>query len=188
MISPTQETEYKKHFAKNVKLIYFYFNIIYFYIKNINNYIDIIYKLFIIINNILYVTNYNINFHQKEVKSLPNIPTHCPACNATMNITELRCSKCSTKVQGNFPMNKLISLSEEDREFLMTFLRSRGNIKEVQERMGISYPTVKNRLDKLLTVLGLFDEVRTLTRSEIINAINKGVLSVEEAINLLKER
>lgn len=119
--------------------------------------------------------------------ALPNIPTNCPACGSRMNITELRCSKCNTKVQGNFPINKLISLSEEDREFLLTFLRSRGNIKEVQERMGISYPTVKNRLDKLLAALGLFDEIKNMSRSEIINALNNEEISVEEAINLLQE-
>ena len=118
--------------------------------------------------------------------TLPNIPTNCPACNARMNITELRCSKCDTKVQGVFPMNKLVSLSEEDREFLMTFLRSRGNIKEVQERMGISYPTVKNRLDKLLTALGLLEEVRTINQNEIITALKNGGISAEEAINLLQ--
>jgi len=121
------------------------------------------------------------------VFTLPNIPTNCPACGSRMNITELRCSKCDTKVQGNFPINKLISLSEEDREFLLTFLRSRGNIKEVQERMGISYPTVKNRLDKLLAALGLFDEIKNMSRSEIINALNNEEISVEEAINLLQE-
>jgi len=118
---------------------------------------------------------------------LPNIPTNCPACNTRMNITELKCSKCSTIVQGNFPINKLISLSEEDREFLMIFLRSRGNIKEVQERMGISYPTVKNKLDKLLTALDLSNEIKGLSRSEIINSLDNGEISVEEAMNLLKE-
>ena len=85
-------------------------------------------------------------------------------------------------------MDKLISLSEEDREFLMTFLRSRGNIKEVQERMGISYPTVKNRLDKLLAALGLLEEVRSISQNEIITALKDGNISAEEAINLLQER
>ena len=118
---------------------------------------------------------------------LPNIPTNCPACDARMNITELRCSKCNTTVQGNFPINKLISLPEEDREFLITFLRSRGNIKEVQERMGISYPTVKNRLDKLLAALGLLNEVKGISRTEIINSLNNGEITAEEAVNLLKE-
>ena len=104
-----------------------------------------------------------------------------------MNITELKCSKCSTTVQGSFPLNKLISLSEEEREFLMTFLRSRGNIKEVQERMGISYPTVKNKLDKLLAALGLLNEINGLSQIEIINSVHAGEISVEEALNLLKE-
>lgn len=118
---------------------------------------------------------------------MANIPTNCPSCGARMNITELKCSKCTTVVQGNFPINKLISLMEEDRDFLMTFLRSRGNIKEVQERMGISYPTVKNKLDKLLSALGLYDEIKNPNRNEILNALNNGEISTEEAINLLKE-
>jgi hypothetical protein len=116
-----------------------------------------------------------------------NIPTNCPSCNARLNITELKCNKCNTVVQGQFPINKLISLSEEDRDFLMTFLRSRGNIKEVQERMGISYPTVKNKLDKLLSALGLYDDIKNPTKNEILSALNNGEISTEEAINLLNE-
>jgi hypothetical protein len=118
---------------------------------------------------------------------LVNIPTNCPSCGTRLNITELKCSSCNTVVQGQFPINKLISLPEEDRNFLMTFLRSRGNIKEVQERMGISYPTVKNKLDKLLSALGLFDDIKSPNRNEILNALNNGEISTDEAINLLKE-
>lgn len=118
---------------------------------------------------------------------LLKIPTNCPACGSRMHITELKCMKCNTIVQGDFPISKLISLSEEDHEFLMTFLRSRGNIKEVQERMGISYPTVKNKLDKLLASLGFYDEVEKPNRSEILNALNDGAISAEEAIAMIKE-
>jgi len=123
----------------------------------------------------------------KEVVNLPNLPTSCPACEARMNITELKCTKCNTTVQGNFPINKLISLGEEDREFMLAFLRCRGNIKEVQERIGISYPTVKNKLDKLLAALGLFEEIKKPNRQEILDALKNEKISVEEAINLLKE-
>ncbi len=118
---------------------------------------------------------------------MPNIPTNCPACGTRMNITVLKCIKCNTTVQGDFPINKLISLSEEEREFLLTFLRSRGNIKEVQERLGISYPTVKNKLDKLLSTLGLFDDIKKPNHTEVLNALNNGEISAKEAINLLKE-
>ncbi len=118
---------------------------------------------------------------------MPNIPSNCPACGVRMMITELKCDRCNTVVQGNFPLTKLISLSEEDREFLMTFLRSRGNIREVQERMGISYPTVKNKLDRLLAALGLFDEIKKPNRTELLSALSNGEISLEETIQLLKE-
>jgi len=117
---------------------------------------------------------------------LSQIPTHCPACGTRMNITELKCIQCNTTVQGNFPIDKLISLSKENHDFLITFLRSRGNIKEIQERMGISYPTVKNKLDKLLSSLGLSEEIPN--RTEILDALNNGEISAKEAIEWLKSR
>jgi len=90
-------------------------------------------------------------------------------------------------LQGEFPINKLFSLSEEDSKFLIAFLRSRGNIKEVQERLSISYPTVKNRLDKLLITLGLFEENKGLKEKEILDTLEKGEITAEEAIKLIKE-
>jgi hypothetical protein len=108
-----------------------------------------------------------------------------------LEITELKCPKCSTTIQGEFPINKLLSLSDEDSKFLIAFLRSRGNIKEVQERMGISYPTsyptVKNRLDKLLITLGLFNESEGLKEKEILNTLESGEITAAEAIKLIKE-
>jgi hypothetical protein len=104
-----------------------------------------------------------------------------------LEITELKCPKCSTTIQGEFPINKLLSLSDEDSKFLIAFLRSRGNIKEVQERMGISYPTVKNRLDKLLITLGLFNESEGLKEKEILDTLERGEITAAEAIKLMKE-
>jgi len=104
-----------------------------------------------------------------------------------LEVTELKCPKCGTTVQGEFPINKLLSLSDEDSKFLIAFLRSRGNIKEVQERMGISYPTVKNRLEKLLITLGLFDESEGLKEKEILDTLERGEITATEAIKLIKE-
>ncbi|MEA3454300.1 MAG: DUF2089 domain-containing protein [Candidatus Caldatribacteriota bacterium] len=118
---------------------------------------------------------------------MKKIPTLCPACNSMLEITELRCPKCSTIIQGEFPMNKLLSLSDEDSKFLIAFLRSRGNIKEVQERMSISYPTVKNRLDKLLITLGLFSESEGLKEKEILDTLERGEITAAEAVKLMKE-
>ncbi|MBA7496953.1 hypothetical protein ES702_07562 [subsurface metagenome] len=115
---------------------------------------------------------------------MKQIPTLCPACSSILEVTEL---KCGTIVQGEFPVNKLLSLSEEDSKFLITFLRSRGNIKEVQERLSISYPTVKNRLDKLLMALGLNEEIKGLREKEILDSLESGEITADEAIKLIKE-
>jgi hypothetical protein len=118
---------------------------------------------------------------------MKKIPTLCPACGSMLEITELKCPKCSTTIQGEFSINKLLSLSDEDSNFLIAFLRSRGNIKEVQERLGISYPTVKNRLDKLLITLGLFKESEELKEKEILDNLERGEITAAEAIKLIKE-
>jgi len=65
--------------------------------------------------------------------------------------------------------------------------RGRGFSKEVQERLGISYPTVKNRLDKLLITLGLFEESEGLKEKEILDTLERGEISPSEAIKLIKE-
>ncbi|MGC9125351.1 MAG: DUF2089 family protein, partial [Caldisericaceae bacterium] len=95
---------------------------------------------------------------------------------------------CGTSIHGNFQFDKLMLLDEEDMEFLMTFLRSRGNIKELETRMSISYPTAKSRLDKLLKSLDLYEgeENTELTKTEILQKLERGEITVEESLRLLK--
>ena len=71
----------------------------------------------------------------------------------------------------------------------MEFLRSRGNIKEVQSRLSISYPTVKAKLDKLLENLGLYEEEKVIiNKEEILEKLERGEIKAEEAVKLLKRR
>ena len=118
---------------------------------------------------------------------MKKMPTKCPACGAELHITELKCPKCGTIIRGDFPIDRLLSLSDENKEFLIVFLRSRGSIKEVQERLNISYPTAKNRLDELLISLGLYDASKKPKEKEILDSLERGEISVEEAIRLIKE-
>jgi hypothetical protein len=113
----------------------------------------------------------------------------CPVCGGPLTITELKCSNCGTTIQGSFEFDRFMLLDDEDREFLIEFLRSRGNIKELQARLNISYPTAKARLDKLLKNLDLFEEENDdrLTKSEVLSRLEKGEITVDEAIELLKE-
>jgi len=114
------------------------------------------------------------------------LPTRCPSCGAVLEITELKCPKCGTVIRGNFPVSKFLSLDSENLEFLIAFLKSRGNLKEVQERLGISYPTAKAKLEKLLGALGLSDGNKPLDKMEILRALERGEISAKEAINILK--
>ncbi|BAL80821.1 DUF2089 domain-containing protein [Caldisericum exile] len=113
----------------------------------------------------------------------------CPVCGGPLTITELKCNNCGTVIQGNFEFDRFMLLDDEDREFLIEFLRSRGNIKEVQARLDISYPTAKARLDKLLKNLDLFeDETKErFTKSEVLSKLERGEITVDEAIELLRE-
>ncbi len=118
---------------------------------------------------------------------MKKLPTKCPACGATLEIVELKCPKCGTVIRGEFPMDPFLSLSDEDRKFLIAFLRSRGNMKEVQERLNISYPTAKNRLDKLLINLGIYEKENSPKEQEILDALERGEITAEEAVRLIRE-
>lgn len=112
----------------------------------------------------------------------------CPICNAKMDVTKLNCKSCGTSLEGRFTPCKFCQLSAEQREFTEVFLASRGNIKEVERFLGISYPTVRSRLDHVIEALGYrVEHEDDSQRKDILKALNDGEISAEEAIRLLKK-
>ena len=79
----------------------------------------------------------------------------CPGCNGTLHITTLQCPDCGMELKNDFEMSVFDTLSGEEYAFLMAFLRQRGNLKNVQSELEISYPTAKKKLNELLVRLGL---------------------------------
>lgn len=79
----------------------------------------------------------------------------CPGCNGTLHITTLQCPDCGMELKNDFEMSMFDTLSGEENAFLMAFLRHRGNLKDVQSELEISYPTAKKKLNELLVRLGL---------------------------------
>lgn len=79
----------------------------------------------------------------------------CPGCHADLEISVLRCPECGLELKNNFQLSVFDRLSEEHFDFLMTFLRNRGNLKSLQSEMQISYPLAKKKLDELLSALGI---------------------------------
>lgn len=84
--------------------------------------------------------------------------SHCPTCQQELQITRLTCPDCGLSIDSIFSLSRFELLSGEELEFLETFLRARGSLKEVQERMGQSYPAVRRRLNELILHLGLGEE------------------------------
>ena len=82
--------------------------------------------------------------------------TECPVCDSPLAVAELQCRECGTTMRGEFAPSRcpFCALPEEQLRFLELFLRCRGNMRDVERTLGLSYPTVRARLDALLTRLG----------------------------------
>ena len=82
-------------------------------------------------------------------------PHKCPVCNGKLLITQMTCSSCGTRLEGQFEGCRFCSLSPEESRFLLIFIKNRGSIKDVEREMGVSYPTVRAALDGLIASPGL---------------------------------
>lgn len=114
--------------------------------------------------------------------------SRCPVCNGELCVVRLQCDSCETVIENQFRLSKFDYLSEEELYFTETFLRCRGNIKEVEKELGISYPTVRSKLDAVIKKLGYDAGVEEVSvkREEILKALEDGEITVEQAIAQLK--
>ena len=81
----------------------------------------------------------------------------CPVCSGELTITRLHCRTCGSALEGEFGVGRFGRLDREQLGLLESFLRSRGNLKEMERELGISYPTVRGRVDALVRTLGFGD-------------------------------
>jgi hypothetical protein len=82
-----------------------------------------------------------------------NLPTTCPSCSGKLAVKRLYCENCKTEVEGLYPLPVLASLSQEDQEFILEFIKASGSLKEMAAILKVSYPTVRNRLDDVIVKL-----------------------------------
>ncbi len=116
----------------------------------------------------------------------------CPVCGETLEATVLYCRTCDTEIHGHFTLGRFGQLTSEQLHFAETFIRCEGKITRVEDELGISYPTVRNRLNELIHALG-FDtkDDSTLAPSErraILERLSEGEIDTNEAIQLLRGR
>ena len=114
----------------------------------------------------------------------------CPACGNETEVTRITCNSCETVIEGHFTLCKFCRLTNDQKTFLDAFIKCRGNIKEVEKEIGVSYPTVKNKLEDVAAALGHKGEPEPIVlgkKKEILDKLNAGEISVEEAIGQMKE-
>ncbi len=113
-------------------------------------------------------------------------PSTCPVCTQELITTRLTCPGCHTEISGTFSACRYCQLTGDDQLLLEVFLRSRGNLRDVQAHLGVSYPTARQRFNDLLTRLGLDEPVAD--PREVMNDLAAGRISVEEAQSILEQQ
>jgi hypothetical protein len=107
-----------------------------------------------------------------------------------MEITQLSCTSCETVVVGRFEPNRFSKLPQESIAFLEAFVRNRGNVKEMERDLGISYWVIRRKIDELIAELGLEakpDNETRLTRREILERLKNGEITADEASKLMEK-
>jgi len=122
-------------------------------------------------------------------------PGKCPVCGERLSIIKLGCPKCSTAIEGDFQPCEFCRLPEDDLEFAKVFIKCRGNIKDVEKELGISYPTVRGKLDSVIRGLGFEvssrpaaqeNEAKEAARNDILDQLSRGEISAKEATEKIK--
>lgn len=118
------------------------------------------------------------------------MPTRCPVTGEPLEVTRLECPKSGVTIEGRFTPNEFAQLSAENLELLRLFLRVRGNLKDVERILGVSYPTVRLRFDAMLRALDYdpppeAQEVRE-ERTDILGLLERGEVTAAEAAKRLR--
>jgi hypothetical protein len=123
-------------------------------------------------------------------RTLHRAPRDCPVCGGELAVTRLGCASCGSELAGVFATCEFCGLHDKDTELLRVFLASRGNLREVEKHLGVSYPTARLRFAELLEKLGLGSAPEpspTLTRDQVLSEVAAGALTPTEAQALLAD-
>lgn len=116
------------------------------------------------------------------------IITQCPSCSSTtLQVTKIECQDCATQFAGVFEIPVLLKLQEEDLQFVLDFVKCSGSLKEMAAKQGISYPTLRNKLNALIELLNHIDLQLENSKEEILKLVEAGKISAAEAAKMLNK-
>ncbi len=118
--------------------------------------------------------------------------TRCPVCQGELTVTRLTCSTCDIAIEGHFRLGRFSQLSAEQLDFVELFVRCEGKITRMESELGLSYPTIRNRLHEVIRALGYEpgkEESATVSdeeRRRILEELDAGAITAEEALKALR--
>lgn len=124
----------------------------------------------------------------------------CPTCGGVLFISELSCTQCETRVSGRFYATRFARLSTDSLHFLEIFVKNRGNVKEMEREIDLSYWSIRNKLNHIIEELGFEEDApgggrhadihaqaAKAARQAVLDRLDRGEISVEEAAGRLTE-
>lgn len=121
-------------------------------------------------------------------------PRDCPVCGAGLQVTRLGCGSCGSELSGVFESCGFCGLTDAERALLQVFLVSRGNMREVERHLGVSYPTARQRYADMLAKLNLEPEAAGAeagqprqTREDVLAKLARGDIDVDTAALQLRD-
>lgn len=116
----------------------------------------------------------------------------CPVCGEDLSVARYHCDTCDTSIEGRFENSAFPGLNAEQIEFVKTFVRCEGKINRVEGELGLSYPTIRNRLHEVIRALGFEpgkDEAPDISeeqRRSVLEDLDKGNISADKAMRILR--
>ena len=121
------------------------------------------------------------------------LPSKCPICGGEIMVTKIHCQVCDNVIEGRFTTGTFGNLTSEQLSFIETFVRCEGKITRMEEEIGLSYPTIRNRLHEVIRAMGYepgVDEPLGMSdeeRRKILESLDKGEITYQEAMRMLQE-
>ncbi len=121
------------------------------------------------------------------------LPSKCPLCGGEIIITRLYCQECDSTIEGRFVHGVFERLTSEQLSFVETFVRCEGKISRMEDEIGLSYPTIRNRLHEIIRALGYEpggDEPVKMSddeRRKVLERLEQGQITYQEAMRILQE-
>lgn len=110
----------------------------------------------------------------------------CPICKGKLKVKQVKCCSCQMSMEGDFFTSPLLNLPASHQEFIEMFVLSSGSLKEMSSKLGISYPTVRSRLDEIIAALGDECNQRERYKQQILDKVERKEMTAEEASEIIK--